>query len=76
LRFRCVRADGIPRRSAHHRGYASGDPRKSLEQRYKDHAGHVKAVEKAVRKLQTDGFLLEEDVERFVDAAEASDVLK
>ena len=55
---------------------ASGDPRKSLEERYKDHAGYVKAVEKAARKLQTDGFLLGEDVERFVDAAEASDVLK
>jgi hypothetical protein len=28
---------------------ASGDPRKSLEERYKSHAGYVKAVEKAAR---------------------------
>jgi hypothetical protein len=55
---------------------ASGDPRKSLEERYKDHAGYVKAVEKAARKLQKDGFLVDEDVQRFVEEAEASNVLK
>jgi len=55
---------------------ASGDPRKSLEERYKDHDGYVKAVAKAARKLQKDGFLVEEDVQRFVDEAEASDVLR
>src|SRR3989454_1147276 len=53
-----------------------GDPRKSLEERYKDHDGYVKAVAKAARKLQKDGFLVEEDVQSFVDEAEASDVLK
>jgi hypothetical protein len=55
---------------------ASGDPRKSLEERYKDHVGYVKAVEKAARKLQKDGFLVDEDVQRFVEEAEASNVLK
>jgi hypothetical protein len=55
---------------------ASGDPRKSLEERYKDHDGYVKAVAKAARKLQKDGFLVEEDVERFVNEAQASDVLR
>jgi len=55
---------------------ASGDPRKSLEERYKDHDGYVKAVVKAARKLQKDGFLVEEDVQRFVDEAEASSVLR
>jgi len=30
---------------------ASGDPRKSLRERYKDHDGFVKAVEKAAREL-------------------------
>jgi hypothetical protein len=55
---------------------AKGDPRKSLEERYKNHAGYVKAVEKAARKLEKDGFLLDEDVQRFVEGAEASDVLK
>jgi hypothetical protein len=55
---------------------ASGDPRKSLEERYKDHDGYVKAVAKAARKLQKDGFLLDEDVERFVNDAQNSNVLR
>jgi len=55
---------------------ASGDPRKSLEERYKDHDGYVKAVAKAARKLQKDGFLVEEDVQSFVNEAQASDVLR
>ena len=55
---------------------ASGDPRKSLEERYKNHAGYVKAVGKAAKKLERDGFLLKEDVQKFIDEAEASDVLK
>ncbi|HEX2541647.1 MAG TPA: alpha/beta hydrolase domain-containing protein [Caldimonas sp.] len=55
---------------------ASGDPRKSLEERYKNHAGYVKAVAKAARDLQKDGFLLEDDVQKFIAEAEASDVLR
>jgi len=34
------------------------------------------ALAKAARKLQKDGFLVEEDVQRFVDEAEASSVLR
>jgi hypothetical protein len=55
---------------------ANGDPRRSLEERYKDHAGYVQAVAKAARKLQKDGFLIEEDVQAFIAEAEASDVLR
>ena len=55
---------------------ASGDPRKSLEERYKDHDGYVKAVAKAARKLRKDGFLVEEDVENFINEAQASGVLR
>jgi hypothetical protein len=55
---------------------ASGDPRKSLAERYKNHDGYVKAVEKAARKLVHDRLLLEEDVQRYIDAAAASDVLR
>ena len=55
---------------------AVGDPRKSLEERYKNHAGYVKAVAKAAKKLEKDGFLLPDDVQLFVDEAEASNVLK
>jgi hypothetical protein len=55
---------------------ASGDPRRSLEERYKTHEGYVRAVEQAARRLVREGFLLEEDAQRFIDAAEASDVLR
>jgi hypothetical protein len=53
---------------------AAGDPRKSLEERYKTHAGYVKAVAKAAAKLQDRGFLLGEDVQSFIAEAQASDV--
>jgi len=55
---------------------ASGDPRKSLEERYKDHDGYVKAVEKGARALVRERLLLEEDAQRFIRNAEASDVLR
>jgi hypothetical protein len=55
---------------------ATGDPRHSLEERYKDHDGYVKAVTKAAKKLEKQRFLLPEDVERYIDEAEASDVLQ
>jgi hypothetical protein len=55
---------------------SSGDSRKSLEERYKDHEGFVKAVEHAAKKLVHERFLLEEDAETFIRAAEASDVLR
>ena len=54
---------------------ASGDPRLSLEERYKDHQGFVDAVERAARGLVKDRFLLEEDAKTLVDTARASDVL-
>ena len=55
---------------------AARDPRRSLEERYHDHEGYVKAVEKAARKLEHQRFLLPEDVKRYVAEAQASDVLK
>lgn len=55
---------------------ASGDPRKSLEERYRDHDGYVKAVEKAAKKLLNERFLLEEDAARFIQSAESSNILK
>ena len=54
----------------------AGDPRLSLEERYGDHAGYVKAVAKAARKREKHRFLLEEDVQRYIDAAQASSVLQ
>jgi len=55
---------------------AAGDPRKSLEERYKDHDGYVKAVEHAAKKLMHERFLLQEDAETYIRAAEASTVLQ
>jgi hypothetical protein len=54
---------------------ANGDPRLSLAERYKDHKGFVDAVERAAIELMAQGFLLKEDADRFINAAEASDVL-
>jgi len=54
---------------------ASGDPRRSLQERYTEHAGFVKAVEQATSALVTQRFLLQEDANRMRAAAEASDVL-
>ena len=55
---------------------AAGDPRLSLEERYKSHTGFVEAVEKAARKLVEARFLHPDDAARYVAAARASDVLK
>lgn len=48
---------------------ATGDPRASVEERYGDQGGYVRAIEAAARRLVEEGFMLEEDVERCVDAA-------
>ncbi len=53
-----------------------GDPRPSLEERYRDHAGYVNAVAAAARKLVTERFLLQEDADRYIEAAKVSDVLR
>jgi hypothetical protein len=55
---------------------ASGDPRRSLEERYKNHANYVKAVRKAAESLASQRLLLPEDVQRYVDQADASGVLR
>jgi hypothetical protein len=55
---------------------ASGDPRKSLQERYKNHEGFVDAVEKAARELVHERFLLKEDANTFIQAAQVSDVLR
>jgi hypothetical protein len=55
---------------------ASGDPRLSLEERYKDHDGYVRAVKEAANKLVSDGYLLQEDADLMILGAERSLVLK
>ncbi|MEO6649406.1 MAG: alpha/beta hydrolase domain-containing protein [Chitinophagaceae bacterium] len=55
---------------------AAKDPRLSLEERYQTHDNYVKAVTDAARKLQSQRLLLEKDVRKYIEAAEASDVLR
>ena len=53
----------------------TGDSRLSLEERYGTHRGFIRAVGRAGRELVRERFLLPEDADAFVRAAQASDVL-
>jgi hypothetical protein len=55
---------------------ALGDPRRSLAERYGDHAGFVQAVARAAKQLVAERFLLPEDAQALIRAAETSDVLR
>jgi hypothetical protein len=55
---------------------ATGDPRVSLEERYGDAAGLVRAVQQATSRLVKDRFLLQEDADRYIQAAKESDLMK
>ena len=54
---------------------ANGDPRPSLEERYKTHEGYVEAVKAAAAKAVAEAFLLQADADRLIAAASASNVL-
>jgi hypothetical protein len=49
---------------------------RSLQERYTNHAGYVRAVEHAARTLVKERLLLPEDAERYVRKARESDVLR
>jgi hypothetical protein len=55
---------------------ASNDPRPSLQERYGSHLGYVAAVRKAAARAQAEGFLLPEDAQALIGAAERSAVLR
>jgi hypothetical protein len=55
---------------------ANGDPRLSLEERYKTHDGYVAVVKTAAAKAVSEGFLLQADADRLIAAAAASNVLQ
>jgi len=55
---------------------AAGDPRLSLAERYGTHKGYVNVVAARARELQARRLLLPEDVQHYIDEAEASDVLR
>jgi hypothetical protein len=54
---------------------ASGDPRLSLEERYGDHAGYVRAVTAAAANAVAQGFLLQVDADAVIAQATISAVL-
>jgi len=53
----------------------NGDPRRSLEERYGDHAGFVDAVRRASDRAVADRTLLDEDAQTILDIAQNSDIL-
>ena len=53
----------------------SGDPRPSVEERYKDHAEYIQMLSLAARTLIQDRFLLPEDAERIIAEARKSGAL-
>jgi hypothetical protein len=53
---------------------ASGDPRLSIEERYPTHDAYVAQVKAAADKAVHDHFLLQEDADRLVQQAAASDI--
>ncbi len=55
---------------------AANDARPSLEERYGDHDGYVRAVIKAAANAVAQGFLLQKDADALIAAAQASRVLK
>jgi hypothetical protein len=55
---------------------ANNDPRLSLEERYGTHAGYVDAVRRATVRAMAAGFLLADDAQALIEAAEASQVLR
>lgn len=53
---------------------ATGDPRRSLEERYPSHQGYVDQVRAVAEALARERFMLQEDVDRVVQAAQASGI--
>ena len=65
----------IPFRTTKAQRLAADDPRLSLEERYGDHDGYVKAVTEAAKKLERQRFLLPTDVDEYIAEAKSSNVL-
>jgi hypothetical protein len=55
---------------------ANGDPRLSLEERYRTHEGYVEAVRTAAAKAVGERFLLQADADALIAQAAASNVLR
>ena len=68
----CVSAGSfIPLADTRSERLESGDPRKSLEERYRTHAAYVKQFSRAANKLVRQGYLLREDADAMIAEADA-----
>ncbi len=54
---------------------ANGDTRPSIEERYPSHKAYIAAVRRVCEKRVSEGFMLQEDYERFITAAEQKNPL-
>ena len=66
----------VPFKTTARERITAGDPRLSLEERYASHDGYVNAVTKAAETLERQRFLLHADVQRYIEEARASQVLR
>ena len=55
-------------------GEQNGDPRLSIEERYKDHADYVSKISHVARSLVEERYLLPEDADRIIEAAKISEI--
>ncbi len=51
-----------------------GDPRLSIEERYKDHADYIQKISRQARAMVEERFLLPEDAERIIEEAKRATV--
>ena len=66
----------IPFKNTKEERKTTGDPRLSVEERYRDRERYLKAVRKAAEELVNEGFLLPEDAKIEIENAEQNNVLK
>jgi hypothetical protein len=66
----------IPFRQIRAERLTAGDPRLSIEERYPNHGTYVSRVARAASRLHQERLLLDEDVERIVEAAAESSIGK
>ncbi len=66
----------IPFKATQAERLAAGDPRLSIEERYRNHGAYVSQVARAVNDLVQNHYLLEEDGDRYKDAASEGEIGK
>jgi hypothetical protein len=66
----------VPLRRTRDERLQAGDPRPSLQELYGTHEGYVSAVRESAQRSWRQRLMLKEDVDRIVEEAEASNVLK